>query len=365
MVNEVEIRNVTKFYGGHRAVDNVSLSIKRGSFVSLLGPSGAGKSTILRMIGGFEYPDSGFVYISGKDVTSFPPYRRDVNTVFQSYALFPHMTVADNVAYGLRQIRVPGNERRSRVRDALSSVEMLSFADRRPSQLSGGQQQRVALARAIVNRPSVLLLDEPLAALDRRLRHQMQVELKLLQGKLGLTFVFVTHDQEEALAMSDSVVVTRNGCLEQVGTPTELYDRPCSAFVAGFIGSQNFLAGSLLSRTTMRSSGGEVLEAGRSVGNAEERSPVVGAVRPEDVLVSCSEPVMSINRVPAEVSAAVMLGDTVELVTNLTDGTTMTAKVRRATGAVPNVGAKIWLHWDPKSFTIFADELAAEQLRGC
>jgi spermidine/putrescine transport system ATP-binding protein len=209
-------------YGSFKAVDDVSLKISKGSFVSLLGPSGAGKSTVLRMIGGFDFPDFGTVKIGGRDVTMLPPYRRDVNTVFQNYALFPHMNAADNVAYGLRQDRVPAAERRKRVREALEMVEMLGFAHRRPTELSGGQQQRVALARALVKRPSVLLLDEPLGALDRKLRQQMQVELKLLQNQLGLTFIFVTHDQEEALAMSDSIAVMRNGRIEQLGSPRAL-----------------------------------------------------------------------------------------------------------------------------------------------
>src|SRR5687767_6741340 len=242
MASDVELEQVTKFFGDFKAVDGVSLYVAAGSFVALLGSSGAGKSTVLRMIGGFELPDDGSIRIGGRDVTALPPYRRDVNTVFQNYALFPHMTVAENVAYGLRRDGVPGAERRARVREALEMVQMLPLAHRRPSQLSGGQQQRVALARALVKRPSVLLLDEPLGALDRKLRQQMQVELKLLQHQLGTTFIFVTHDQEEALAMSDTIAVMRDGRIDQVGEPTELYDRPHTAFVASFIGAQNFFA---------------------------------------------------------------------------------------------------------------------------
>ena len=243
MAADVELERVSKLYGSFKAVDDVSLAVREGSFISLLGPSGAGKSTILRMIGGFELPDYGTVRIAGHDVTMLAPYRRDVNTVFQNYALFPHMNAAENVAYGLRQDGVPAAERKKRVRQALDMVEMLSFADRKPNQLSGGQQQRIALARALVKRPSVLLLDEPLGALDRKLRQQMQVELKLLQSQLGITFIFVTHDQEEALAMSDSIAVMRHGRIEQLGAPSELYDTPATAFVAGFIGTQNYLPG--------------------------------------------------------------------------------------------------------------------------
>ena len=225
MAADVELERVSRLYGSFKAVDDVSLAVREGSFISLLGSSGAGKSTILRMIGGFELPDYGTVRIAGRDVTMLAPYRRDVNTVFQNYALFPHMNAAENVAYGLRQDGVPAAERKNRVRQALDMVEMLSFADRKPNQLSGGQQQRIALARALVKRPSVLLLDEPLGALDRKLRQQMQVELKLLQSQLGITFIFVTHDQEEALAMSDSIAVMRHGRIEQLGAPSELYER--------------------------------------------------------------------------------------------------------------------------------------------
>ena len=240
MASDVRLEHVTKLFGDFRAVDDVSLHIHAGEFMSVLGSSGAGKSTVLRMVGGFELPDAGVITIGGKDVTNVPAYRRDVNTVFQSYALFPHMSVAENVAYGLRQDRVPRAERMTRVRDALDMVQLLHLAHRASSQLSGGQQQRVALARALVKRPSVLLLDEPLGALDRKLRHQMQVELKLLQHRLQLTFVFVTHDQEEALAMSDRIAVMRDGRVEQIGSPAELYDEPESAYVAGFVGAQNF-----------------------------------------------------------------------------------------------------------------------------
>ena len=265
MAADVELDRVTKLYGAFKAVDDISLHIKQGSFVTLLGPSGAGKSTALRMIGGFELPDYGTVRIAGNDVTMLPPYRRDVNTVFQNYALFPHMDAAENVAYGLRQD--------GRLRDPIGAsacarhlkwCRCFLLLTARPSELSGGQQQRIALARALVKRPSVLLLDEPLGALDRKLRKQMQVELKLLQNQLGLTFIFVTHDQEEALAMSDSIVVMRNGRIEQIGTATELYDKPDTAFVADFIGAQNFISGRVSTSTSeMRSESNALFNAGR------------------------------------------------------------------------------------------------------
>ena len=239
----VTLTGVTKVYGEHVAVDRLDLDIHAGEFLSLLGPSGCGKTTTLRMIAGFEHPDAGDIKISGVSVLGTPAYKRNVNTVFQAYALFPHMTVAQNVAYGLQQKRVPSAEIRDRVGKALDMVRMRGFADRKPTLLSGGQQQRVALARALVNRPSVLLLDEPLGALDRQLREEMQLELKLLQADLGITFVFVTHDQDEALSMSDRIAVMRDGRIEQLADSDTIYAHPASAYVAAFVGQQNFFDG--------------------------------------------------------------------------------------------------------------------------
>jgi putative spermidine/putrescine transport system ATP-binding protein len=223
------------------AVSSLDLDVKRGEFFTLLGPSGSGKTTTLRMIAGFEAPDEGRVELGGRDVTALPPYDRQVNTVFQDYALFPHMSVGDNVAYGLRVKGIRREERRKRASEALSTVRLSGYEARKPNQLSGGQQQRVALARAIVNEPKVLLLDEPLGALDLKLREQMQVELKTIQEKVGITFIYVTHDQEEALTMSDRIAVFNDGRIEQVGAPTEIYERPDNAFVAGFVGVSNLL----------------------------------------------------------------------------------------------------------------------------
>ena len=233
--------SVSKRYGEVIAVDSLDLEVDRGEFFTLLGPSGSGKTTTLRMIAGFEEPDTGRVELGGRDVTGLPPYDRSVNTVFQDYALFPHMTVGENVEYGLRVKGVDREERRKKASEALETVRLSGYETRRPSQLSGGQQQRVALARAIINRPRVLLLDEPLGALDLKLREQMQVELKTIQDDVGITFIYVTHDQEEALTMSNRIAVFNQGQIKQVGTPTEVYERPANPFVAGFVGVSNLL----------------------------------------------------------------------------------------------------------------------------
>jgi len=238
----VGLRALRKQFGDVVAVDGIDLDVYDGEFITLLGPSGSGKTTVLRMIAGFEPPTSGTVELGGVDVTAKAPFERDVNTVFQDYALFPHLSVLDNVAYGLKVKRVAKRERLVRAREALDSVQLAGFETRKPSQLSGGQRQRVALARALVNRPKVLLLDEPLGALDLKLREQMQVELKGMQRQVGITFLFVTHDQEEALTMSDRIAVFANGRIEQVGTPAEVYERPATPFVAGFVGTSNLLA---------------------------------------------------------------------------------------------------------------------------
>ncbi|HEV2633720.1 MAG TPA: ABC transporter ATP-binding protein [Actinocrinis sp.] len=237
------LERVVKRYGEVRAVDGVDLEVGQGEFFSMLGPSGSGKTTVLRLLAGFETPDSGTVLLGGRDVTRTAPFDRDVNTVFQDYALFPHLTVWQNVEYGLKVKRVPKPERRTRVDQALESVRLGGYGDRRPGQLSGGQRQRVALARALVNRPAVLLLDEPLGALDLKLRLEMQIELKQIQRDAGITFVFVTHDQDEALTLSDRIAVFNAGRVEQVGTPVEIYQQPATAFVAGFVGTSNLLDG--------------------------------------------------------------------------------------------------------------------------
>jgi len=239
-----------KLVGSVKAVDDVSLQIRDGEFFSLLGPSGSGKTTSLRMIAGFDHPTSGQILLAGKDVSKLPPYERDVNTVFQDYALFPHMTVGENIAYGLMVKKVPKPEREKQVDAMLDLVRLTGFAGRKPSQLSGGQRQRVALARSLINHPKVLLLDEPLGALDLKLRQQMQVELKAIQRRVGITFIFVTHDQEEALTMSDRIAVFNLGKVEQIGTPAEIYEHPTTPFVAGFVGVSNLVSGEVAKRIT-------------------------------------------------------------------------------------------------------------------
>src|SRR5919204_2319422 len=257
------VEDVSKSFGGAPAVDGVSITVRSGEFYSLLGPSGCGKTTTLRMIAGFERPDAGRVMVGGQDVTGVPPNRRNVNTVFQHYALFPHLTVARNVGYGLRQRRLDRETSERRLEAALQTVRLTELRDRYPRELSGGQQQRVALARALVNEPSALLLDEPLAALDFKLRKAMQVELKKLQERVGIAFLYVTHDQEEALALSDRIAVMNRGRILQEGTPEEIYDRPTSRFVADFIGQTNFFEGEVLGSepdaTVVRELGGFVL----------------------------------------------------------------------------------------------------------
>ena len=246
----VRFENVSRHFGDVKAVDNANLEIRDGEFFSMLGPSGSGKTTCLRMIAGFDRPTRGNIFLYGQDVSDLPPYERNVNTVFQDYALFPHMTVEDNIGYGLMIKGVPKTERYKQVDEMLDLVRLPGFGYRKPSQLSGGQRQRVALARALINHPKVLLLDEPLGALDLKLRQQMQVELKSIQERVGITFIFVTHDQEEALTMSDRIAVFSEGKIEQVGTPAEVYERPASPFVAGFVGTSNLISGDVAKQIT-------------------------------------------------------------------------------------------------------------------
>jgi putative spermidine/putrescine transport system ATP-binding protein len=283
---DIRLAGVRKTYGDVTAVDGVDLEIRRGEFFTLLGPSGSGKTTCLRMIAGFERPDEGRIELAGEDVSRLPPAERDVNTVFQDYALFPHMSVGDNVAYGLKVKKVAKAERTQRVGEALKMVRLDGYGDRRPSQLSGGQRQRVALARALVNRPRVLLLDEPLGALDLKLRQQLQVELKRIQSEVGITFVYVTHDQDEALTMSDRIAVMDGGHVLQVGSPRDVYEDPGSRFVAGFVGVSNLLelpvehaADGVL---TLRL-GPEDAVAGE--GSAAEGATAVVTIRPERIAI--------------------------------------------------------------------------------
>jgi spermidine/putrescine transport system ATP-binding protein len=286
---DVRLERVTKTFGEALAVDDLSLDIAEGEFFSMLGPSGCGKTTTLRMIGGFEEPSRGTVFLGGRDVTDQPPYKRDVNTVFQSYALFPHLNVFENVAFGLRRKKVAKTEVTARVDDALRLVEMTGFETRKPGQMSGGQQQRVALARALVNHPKVLLLDEPLGALDLKLRKQMQLELKRIQQEVGITFIYVTHDQEEAMTMSNRLAVMRAGRAEQVGPPEEVYENPQTQFVAAFLGASNLLEGDLKQQGNGTST--VLLAGGDFVHLPNERAPfgvgesVLVGVRPEKITI--------------------------------------------------------------------------------
>lgn len=348
----IEIQDVTKRFGDFTAVNNVSLRVEAGEFITLLGPSGCGKTTLLRMLSGFETPDAGSIRIGGEDVTHLAPYRRNVNQVFQSYALFPHMTVRENIGFGLRMQKVPAAEAAKRIEEVVALVALQGFEDRKPSQLSGGQRQRVALARAIVPRPSVLLLDEPLSALDAKLRGQMQIELKRLQKHLGMTFVFVTHDQEEALTMSDRIAVFNQGRLEQLGTATEIYHQPRTAFVADFIGEANLLTAVLLSRNgataRVRIEGGLELTVNAAQWPADATRALV-SVRPEKVHVS-KKPVECENVFEARVTEELFQGALDRLDLEFAEGVKLTAVVANESALLEAVhaGDQVWcgLHTD-------------------
>jgi spermidine/putrescine transport system ATP-binding protein len=341
---EVELRRITHRYGTTVAVDDLSLRIEAGTFASLLGPSGCGKTTSLRILAGFETPQSGRVVISGEDVTEVPPNRRRVNTVFQHYALFPHLDVAGNIGYGLKRSGVPKAEARKRIGDVLELVHLTHLAGRRPDELSGGQQQRVALARAIVNRPPVLLLDEPLSALDRALREDMQVELKLLQRELGTTFVFVTHDQDEAMALSDHMVIMQAGKVVQQGTPSQVYDRPESLFAATFVGKQNLFPGTSIGSSGVRR-GTTVVHAGQVHGSIGEGSPATAVVRPFAVRIMDQAPDQPANAVPGRISTVSDIGDIRQVVVHTDAGDVLVWSNRSADSASPTPGATAWCVW--------------------
>ena len=361
----IEITELTKTYRGDVvAVDDLSLEVGEGEFVTLLGPSGCGKTTTLRMIAGFETPTAGRIYLAGEDVTELPPYRRQVNTVFQDYALFPHMTIRDNVGYGLRVSGVPRSEIAPRVAEALATVGLLEKADARPGNLSGGQKQRVALARALVREPKVLLLDEPLSALDAKLREAMQVELKHLHQKLGLTFVFVTHDQTEALVMSDRVVVMDRGKIVQSGVPAELYDHPATPYVANFIGTSNMIRGEVSNRngklTAVRFAGGE-LQAMSGSGPFGIGQKVVASVRPEKVQLRSEGEVPAGHAViEGTVIDSLFHGKAVRLEVDIRQGAPFLVDIQLTTGArlarVPAAGTAVALVVDPETVSLFPAE---------
>jgi putative spermidine/putrescine transport system ATP-binding protein len=318
----LELVGLTRRYGEFTALDDVSLSIAAGEFLTLLGASGSGKTTTLRLIAGFDYPDAGDILMDGVSLGGLPPYKRSINTVFQQYALFPHMSVRSNIGYGLRMKGVPRPEIRQRVDEVLDMVQLADLHTRAPRQLSGGQQQRVALARALVNRPRVLLLDEPLGALDLKLRKEMQLELKHLQSKVGITFIYVTHDQEEALTMSDRIALMRQGRIEQVGTPREIYDRPRSRYVAGFIGETNLLRGEALGATGTFS------------------------LRPEAIMLVDGTVPAGMGSTQGRLADTVYAGSTIKLYLELRTGERM--MLYHAPGrSVPPPGATVTVAWLP------------------
>jgi len=355
--SSVKLAGVTKRFGDFVAVDALDLDIGEGEFFTLLGPSGCGKTTTLRMVAGFEQPSEGQIQIAGDDVAGLPPYKRPTNTVFQSYALFPHMNVSENVAFGLKRKRVAAPEARDRVAKELERVGMAGEASRKPAQLSGGQQQRVALARALVNLPKVLLLDEPLGALDLKLRKGLQLELKRIQRDVGITFVYVTHDQEEALTMSDRIAVMNRGQIEQIGAPEDVYERPTTSFVAGFIGVSNLMPAAIESAN---GSGARVkLEAGVELDapspdgiGAGERCYAV--VRPEKLHVSRKEEATRDGwpSVEGTVESSVYLGTSTQIVVRLAGDVPMTVLVPNADeaerGRLPGGGAPVRLSWAPE-----------------
>ncbi len=340
----VSFRSVTKQYDGKTiVVDGLDLDIARGEFLTLLGPSGSGKTTTLMMLAGFEWPDAGTITFEGQDITGLPPYRRDMGVVFQSYALFPHMTVAENIAFPLGVRKVEAGERRRRVADALALVHLSNFADRYPAQLSGGQQQRVALARALVYRPRMVLMDEPLGALDKALREQMQMEIKNIHRQLGLTFVYVTHDQDEALTMSDRVAVFHHGKIQQITSPTEIYTRPSNRFVAGFLGETNMLEGTVVAlkdgMAEFRLAGGQMLLARAGTGLAVG-GPGVFVTRPESV----SPVADGHNRLNGTVSESAFHGDHMRVRVALPGGQSMQLKLNPQSGAaMPAPGSPVSL----------------------
>jgi len=340
---DVRLESVTKRFDDIVAVDDLSLEIERGSFYALLGPSGCGKTTTLRMIGGFEEPTAGAIYLGEREVSGTPPYKRDVNTVFQSYALFPHLSIFENVAFGLRRKGTRGGELKGKVEEMLALVQLAGYGKRKPRQLSGGQQQRVALARALVNSPRVLLLDEPLGALDLKLRKEMQLFIKRLQHDVGITFIHVTHDQEEAMTMADSIAVMNDGRIEQLGPPAELYERPATPFVAGFLGVSNLLPGVVEGPDAVRLADGTLVRAqvkGKS-------GQVAAGVRPEKLSIGRDG---GVNELAGKVVESAYIGVATQLVVDTRAGTVeVFAQNIDSGGGVPATGSNVTLSWSPES----------------
>jgi spermidine/putrescine transport system ATP-binding protein len=349
---DVRLERVTKRFDDVVAVDDVSLEIQPGHFFALLGPSGCGKTTTLRMIGGFEEPTKGTIFLGERDVTGLPPYKRDVNTVFQSYALFPHLSIFENVAFGLRRRGVKGGEIRAQVLRMLELVQLSGFEKRRPRQLSGGQQQRVALARALVNSPRVLLLDEPLGALDLKLRKEMQLFIKGLQNDLGITFIHVTHDQEEAMTMADTIAVMNAGKIEQLGGPGELYERPQTAFVAGFLGVSNLLSGQAEGGDRVRLVAGTVVHAPGS----QAAGPVAIGIRPEKISLDGRGE----NRLDGTVKEQAYIGVSTQYIVETSAGTVTVYVQNTDPGAqLAKPGDRVTLGWSPDA--TFVVPMAGEE----
>jgi len=362
----IQLKNVSKtFPGGVVAVDTVNLDIEEGEYVTLLGPSGCGKTTVLRMVAGFEAPDTGSIELAGEDVTDLPPYRRQVNMVFQDYALFPHMTVSQNVGYGLRIAGVPKGEIAEQVRKALDLVELTGKAERRPNELSGGERQRVALSRAIIRQPKVLLLDEPLSALDANLRENMRVELRHLHQRIGLTFVMVTHDQTEALVMSDRVVVMESGRVAQIGTPSELYDHPNSTYVASFIGTSNVLRGhvsAIGAEDITINYGSEHLTAAKNGGDYADGDAICMTIRPEKArLINGAKPAgEKTNQFKGTVREVLFQGSIARVSIDLVSGDMFTLDLMLANTSaqseLPQEGSAVTVAVDAQNVNTFADE---------
>ncbi len=363
---DVALRGLTKRFGDMVAVDNIDLDIPRGGFFALLGPSGCGKTTTLRMIGGFEEPTAGTIELAGKEITQQPPHKRDVNTVFQSYALFPHMTVAENVAFGLERKRVDKAERKQRVAEALDLVELGPLASRRPAQMSGGQQQRVALARALVNRPRALLLDEPLGALDLRLRKQLQLELSQIQRDVGITFIHVTHDQEEAMTMADTIAVMRDGRIDQLGTATELYEHPRTAFVANFLGNSNLVDAEVISSSgryaEVDADGGARLKVPANAVAAAQSPQIRIGVRPEKMTLEAGNGQQldgDSNALLGRIVDAAYIGLATQYVVHTEGGADLQIFVQNSSSRTSGLdeGDRVVARWDPEhTFVVEREE---------
>ena len=349
---DIRLDRITKSFGDIIAVDDLSLEIPRGSFFALLGPSGCGKTTTLRMIGGFEEPTAGLIYLGEREVSGTPPYKRDVNTVFQSYALFPHLSIFENVAFGLRRKGTRGGNLKGKVEEMLNLVQLSGYGKRKPRQLSGGQQQRVALARALVNSPRVLLLDEPLGALDLKLRKEMQLFIKRLQHDVGITFIHVTHDQEEAMTMADRIAVMNEGQIEQLGTPDELYERPQTAFVASFLGISNLLTGAVAGPDEVRLEDGTTVRVRNGSLNGRKGRVAVG-IRPEKIRPDDHDP----NRLPGKVKERAYIGVSTQYIVETPNGNITVVVLNDRPGTVPlGPGDRLTLSWDPEA-TFVVDSL--------